>query len=143
MSDSTQVVPSSIKSASFPLRGANAGNGTPGTVVTVTDATEKDLTETGPVAGDSRVGYLEGLRLVWTVVGAAAGVIEIYDQDSAAGGVLVASIVVGEAAPAVGKVIDIKFSTPRRTQSASAPFRIKGYANVGTVKVTVDGYYWL
>ena len=141
MTTPADIVPKDIYGASFPLRGANAGNGTPGTIVTITDATEKDLTETGPKAGDFRAGYLQGLRLVWTVVGAAAGVIQIFDKDSGAGGKLVASIVVGEAAPPVGKVIDIKFSTPRRTQDSGSPFRVKGYVNSGTVLITVDGYY--
>lgn len=140
-SDPTQLVPNDLMGASFPLRGANAGNGTPGTTVSITDATEKDLTENGPFTGNNRPGLLQGLRLVWNAAGTAQGVIQIFDKDSAAGGKLVASIVVGEAAPAQGKAIDIKFATPRRTASAADSFRIKGYANVGTVLVTVDGYY--
>jgi hypothetical protein len=132
------LTPNDLLVASFPLKGFAGGAGLPGTVVVINNATPEALTE--PTALGLR-GFLTGLRLVWSAAGTAAGTIEIYDNDPGTTGVLVASIVVGEAAPAAGKAIDIAFKTPRVTPAVNLSFWVKGYVNVGTVNITVDGYY--
>lgn len=131
------LTPNDLLVASFPLDGFAGGAGVPGTIVSINNATAEALTE--PAV--SMRGFLTGLRLVWTAAGTAAGVIEIYDDDPTGTGVLVASIAVGEAAPAIGKTLDITFKTPRVTVGENKSFWVKGYANVGTVSITVDGYY--